>query len=796
MQFDLSNYKITVGSINVSPREDPINGPNGTAVVTRFNTFVEGVQTLFNQTLPTNRGGLITADVTGKVTEQALGASNFCLVASPTSNTGLVWEPRVDLTSNQTIAGLKVFTQMTVLNGFISKEESQVQADLLVDGLLAADRVRVAKDLEVLGVTNLQSNLNVAGNTSIKGRLDVTQLATFQDAAIISRALTVGGATNLGSTLTVTSGTALQSTLSVAGLSSINSLEASGYIAARGEVAGTDLKATANLSVGGKATINDLVAASLSVSGNSQFASLSVGSLTCSGLFTAGQGANIAGDIVATGDLRSRSATFQGDISTSGKLTAVKATLSELELTGRMTLSGGLQVTNGITTDSLIASGSISTQAAIDSATANISGALTSGSLSTGSFNARGDALLEKGLLVMGASELKGAVVASSSLQVGGNETVAGSLEVKGNITSTSLQSASITASNAIATSLSSGSLQVDGNSILSGETLADNITCRDLTVEGLALVSNLQVEGTFTLSNPLSMPGLSGENTGDELPATASEMGIVQLDSPSDPVVYSKQSADSKFLSYGDPRIAFLDGNNWIPEVHLPPKAFTKPFVVPSLSSQLSLNAQEGDIAIRSDEGKAYILSSGGADNLSNWLPLTFEVPANIISSVFGRVGPVIAQEGDYSASQIGYSHISYPLAKNVQTILGEVINDLASHKSNTDNPHNLTLEMLDGIPLSLLGQPQGVAPLDSEGFIPKALLRSNRLESVFDASNLVGGKLTLNHQLGAVPVVQVLDRDMTVRYVPMTLSNQMVVIDLNSLLPLPGQWKVILIV
>jgi len=81
------------------------------------------------------------------------------------------------------------------------------------------------------------------------------------------------------------------------------------------------------------------------------------------------------------------------------------------------------------------------------------------------------------------------------------------------------------------------------------------------------------------------------------------------------------------------------LDPNGLLPTVHLPPLAITDTFVVASEAEMLALVAQTGDLAIRSDTGKSYILAAEPASLLTNWKELSAAAP---VLSVDGRVGVV----------------------------------------------------------------------------------------------------------------------------------------------------------
>jgi cytoskeletal protein CcmA (bactofilin family) len=800
MEFDLSNYKIMVGSINVSPREDPINGPNGTAVTTRFNNFVEGVQGLFNQALPYNQGGLITLSQQGKLMELARGASNFCLVASPVSESGLAYEPRVDLTSDQVIGGKKTFTSLVNMNGFISKEDSQVLADLLVDGTLSVDDVLVNDSLLVRGDVNLHKLLNVGGNTSLKARLDVSGLSTFGNGVVISQGLTVNGGTSLGSNLSVGGPASFNGTVSVQGLASLTSLEATGYVQAQGDITGRAIKANTNLTVTGSATIGgDLILASgLNVKGTSSFGSLTVDSLTSKGTVTAQGGLNVVGPIVCNGTLTANSAAFEGAISCS-EVTTQDLTVSDtLLVNGFMSLPSGLEVGQRLTLEGdLFVSGVATLQSPLSGTSANFTSTVNIGNtLSTDSIIVRGSTNLTGSVTISGGLQLDGPIVTKSSANISGAMTLGGPLT-----TTNAISASSLTVVNASIQSLTTNSLKTDGdinatgNIIANGNITSNSLNTNQLEVQGASEVNDLTVNGNFVLANPISIPGLSGVNTGDEVLATPTKAGVVLIDSmvTGPPVVYTQGVIDTLFVKQTDPNLIRLDGSGYIPEQYIPPKAFTKPFVVASEGGMLSLIAQEGDIAIRSDIGKAFILS-GQASQLSNWLELSFNLPSNIIQKVFGRVGEVQAEEGDYSAQQVSYSSSSYPTITNVHGMLGQLNEGLAQHKSDP-NPHQVTIEQLDGIPMSMLGIPQGVAPLDTEGYVTH--IRPTRLEHSFTQADISNGLINIPHSLGALPIVQVITGSSMVETgLGVTVGVNQVSLDLSSLAPISGTWKAVLLV
>jgi hypothetical protein len=85
---------------------------------------------------------------------------------------------------------------------------------------------------------------------------------------------------------------------------------------------------------------------------------------------------------------------------------------------------------------------------------------------------------------------------------------------------------------------------------------------------------------------------------------------------------------------------IAELDANGLVPTHHLPPIAITNTFVVTSQVAMTSLSAQTGDIAIRTDVNKSFVLTATPASTLGNWQELL--TPTDSVLSVDGLTGAV----------------------------------------------------------------------------------------------------------------------------------------------------------
>lgn len=104
--------------------------------------------------------------------------------------------------------------------------------------------------------------------------------------------------------------------------------------------------------------------------------------------------------------------------------------------------------------------------------------------------------------------------------------------------------------------------------------------------------------------------------------------------------------TAASKNTGTAAGNVPILGSGGKLDTAVLPALAITQPFPVASQAAMLALDAQIGDVAIRSDVAKNYILQAEPASTLSNWLE--FLVPAAAVTSVAGRTGAVTLAKGD----------------------------------------------------------------------------------------------------------------------------------------------------
>lgn len=212
---------------------------------------------------------------------------------------------------------------------------------------------------------------------------------------------------------------------------------------------------------------------------------------------------------------------------------------------------------------------------------------------------------------------------------------------------------------------------------------------------------TNTGDETTNSIKSKLGITTLSGANTGDQdlssyalnssVPTQLSQLAedtTHRLTTDAEKSIWNAKQSVLGFTPENSANknqnngYAGLDAGGKISQSQLPPIAITETFVVNNQTEMLALAAQVGDVAIRNDLNKTFILSTEPANTLGNWLEL--KTPTGTVSSVFGRTGAITAQNNDYSASQITNTPAGNISSITVQTALNELDNE----KENVISP------------------------------------------------------------------------------------------------------------
>jgi len=134
----------------------------------------------------------------------------------------------------------------------------------------------------------------------------------------------------------------------------------------------------------------------------------------------------------------------------------------------------------------------------------------------------------------------------------------------------------------------------------------------------------------------------LDGVNTAlqSQISAVASQVSAITPESIGAINVTEKGAANG---------VATLGADQKIPSSQLPSIAITDTFVVADEVAMLALVAERGDVAIRTDLSKTFILSSDDATVLADWKEVL--VPAAPVHSVNGYTGNVVLTSADVGA-------------------------------------------------------------------------------------------------------------------------------------------------
>ena len=98
--------------------------------------------------------------------------------------------------------------------------------------------------------------------------------------------------------------------------------------------------------------------------------------------------------------------------------------------------------------------------------------------------------------------------------------------------------------------------------------------------------------------------------------------------------------------IGTGSGNIPVLNGSGKLADSVIPSIAITDTFVVTTQVAMLALSAEVGDVAIRTDLNKSFILQTSPASTLANWQEL--KTPTDAVNSVNGQTGAVTLGGGD----------------------------------------------------------------------------------------------------------------------------------------------------
>lgn len=240
-----------------------------------------------------------------------------------------------------------------------------------------------------------------------------------------------------------------------------------------------------------------------------------------------------------------------------------------------------------------------------------------------------------------------------------------------------------------------------------------------DLVDEGQAKVTIVQVTGQSTTA-VISQKGVT------DAIATAKQE-----------VVDSLGSAASKDVGTAAGNVPVLDANGKLVESIIPAIAITETYVVDSETAMLALSAQVGDVAIRTDVSKSFILQSLPATTTANWKELL--TPNSNVISVNGKQGAVVLTGADISTNFTqAASRANVATGETLAVSLGKIAKWFADLKG-------------------LAFKDQIVATTDISGVIPVANLptataSAKGIASFGNGLNVSNGMVTVNAGQGII--------------------------------------------
>ncbi|WP_297429062.1 hypothetical protein [Clostridium sp.] len=110
--------------------------------------------------------------------------------------------------------------------------------------------------------------------------------------------------------------------------------------------------------------------------------------------------------------------------------------------------------------------------------------------------------------------------------------------------------------------------------------------------------------------------------------------------------------TAASKNIGTASGNVPVLDLNGKLDTNVLPGLALTTTNVVASQTAMLALTAEPGDLAVRTDLNKTFVLKTAGASTLANWQELL--TPTDSVTSVAGKTGAVTLTSSDVGLGNV----------------------------------------------------------------------------------------------------------------------------------------------
>lgn len=177
-------------------------------------------------------------------------------------------------------------------------------------------------------------------------------------------------------------------------------------------------------------------------------------------------------------------------------------------------------------------------------------------------------------------------------------------------------------------------------------------------TARAISLTGDVTGATTFDGSEDAAITVVlknTGANEGTFTKVTVNEKGLVtktELLTPEDipeltlAKITDAGTAASRDVGTAEGNLVAVGADGKINETLLPKIAITDTHAVADEAEMLALTAEKGDVAIRTDLNRSFILKQAPADNLANWLEL--KSPECTVFSVNGKQGDIVLSTTD----------------------------------------------------------------------------------------------------------------------------------------------------
>ena len=420
-----------------------------------------------------------------------------------------------------------------------------------------------AHEIEVENVDISLTNTNTAAFTSTG--TDVT-LSNIQATSSIS--ITGGDAelTNINTNLTsstavieVTGGDAVLTNVKAGditvtnGGATLEEITSSGDISVDGDAGLNDVTATGDITVGGTANstteLTHVDAGNITVSnGNATLEEVNAATIQVTNGNATLETVTATGDVTVGGTANIGSTT--GTVTVAGDITAQSATLTDVTVTGNISVTNGNATFDGVNANATSSSTVITTLGGFAHLTSvhasSITSTITTGTATLNGVNSNAISITIPTTNTSGTATLQDVQAATSIEVSGGNATLT---NVNTELT-TCTATIEVTDGNANLTNVKSGSITIDGDAVIGSATTGTISVTGNISVDGDATLTGVTVTGNITVENGDSI--FNGVNSAATSSSTIIQTsgGKVQFSNVKASSITSEVSTDNATLS------------------------------------------------------------------------------------------------------------------------------------------------------------------------------------------------------------------------------------------------------